>query len=498
MFESEINTIITENLLKISTLGPYLTIPGLSGSGINPAIVTYVSAEIDYLVYSDRKKLIHRSLFDYSGDVIESLFSQISKEIKSKTVLKQEEVSKLIEQAVLYNLYYLLRPRWTLVKFIYNEEFVKTVEEIKICLNYIHFYPYIKEILLNFFDKKNLAEFTKDEFTELMQNLQDKLMKAKPREVIKRELKQIAEYLNPADDTTIPLSAVRIYLKEKEDPLFLTNLTLELGEETNGLCSLSMIEEIIFREPVKPVTVTPEKIIGDSGTTEYAPEEPATDEYLKPKISDSEEETPAKPEEPGPEEYMFGEDTLFGVLNNKPETPVMEEIAQSEIIGTPPDKEIVPETEEFASEPEEPAMQDTPQPEQESTQEEGNEEKPLSPEAEAQKKLEEEFDVTMMEIAENLKDVYPISNEPSSINVFKEGRKTLTEYFSEKESDRIMSECFSEDPLDFINTMEILGDAGTFEDAVKKLEEVPFLKNLKPDDKNILLIKEKLESYFNQ
>ncbi len=77
MFEKEIEYIYKYNLNKIEQLGSFITYEQLVSTNIHPAILQYLSAEIDFLIYEDRQKLLKDSLFDYSGDKIIEHFTNI-------------------------------------------------------------------------------------------------------------------------------------------------------------------------------------------------------------------------------------------------------------------------------------------------------------------------------------------------------------------------------------------------------------------------------------
>ena len=82
MFEKEIEFIYKYNLNKIKHLGSFITYEQLLLTNLHPALLQYLSAEIDFLIFEDRQKLLKDSLFDYSGEKITEYFAQIGEEIK--------------------------------------------------------------------------------------------------------------------------------------------------------------------------------------------------------------------------------------------------------------------------------------------------------------------------------------------------------------------------------------------------------------------------------
>ena len=94
MFEKEIQFITDFNLNKIKRLGSFFTLDDLTKAKVHPAIVRYISAEIDYLIFLDRQNLLQKSVFDYSGTELAQHFLAISQEIKKNKLLPYEEVKK--------------------------------------------------------------------------------------------------------------------------------------------------------------------------------------------------------------------------------------------------------------------------------------------------------------------------------------------------------------------------------------------------------------------
>jgi len=58
MFEKEIKFISDFSLNKLKSFGSFVTFEKLSTTDLHPAIIAYISAELDYMIFRDRKKLI--------------------------------------------------------------------------------------------------------------------------------------------------------------------------------------------------------------------------------------------------------------------------------------------------------------------------------------------------------------------------------------------------------------------------------------------------------
>ncbi len=111
MFEKEIKFISDFSLNKVKNLGSYITFEKLSSINLHPAILTYISGELDYMIFADRNQLLKDSMFDYSGKEISENFRKIANEIKKTKKVSFEDIKKLITQAVSFNVNYIVHPK---------------------------------------------------------------------------------------------------------------------------------------------------------------------------------------------------------------------------------------------------------------------------------------------------------------------------------------------------------------------------------------------------
>ncbi len=236
MFEREIKFIYDFNLNKVNKLGPYFTFEQLQNVDLHPAILNYISAEIDYLVFEDRQKLLKNSVFDYSGEKIANHFSEITEEVKKIKRFSLEYIAKLILHATSFTVNYLVRPKWTLTRFLFDESKHKSSYEIKQILNYVYYYKFVKKIIISYINTKKILSMNAEEFEELL-NRTDKLgMESNLKGIMSSSLISMAEFFNigQMQKTRIPLTAVELYLEEKDLPLQLQKISDTLGADENA------------------------------------------------------------------------------------------------------------------------------------------------------------------------------------------------------------------------------------------------------------------------
>lgn len=240
MFEREIKFIYDFNLNKINRLGTYFTFEQLKNLELHPAIINYISAEIDFIIFEDRQKLLSNSFFDYSGEKISHYFYLINEEIKRTKKLPSDFVSKLLLHASSFNANFLARPRWTLTKFIFDENNHRTTLEIKQILNYLYYYSYLKKIISSYIDKKKIISLNAEEFSDLLKKIDDIGIETNLQSLILNALKSMADFFNIGElqKNKVPLLAVEEFLKEKQLDQHIKKLRILYGDDKSIRCNV--------------------------------------------------------------------------------------------------------------------------------------------------------------------------------------------------------------------------------------------------------------------
>ena len=303
MFEREIKFIYDFNLNKVNKLGPFFTFEQLLASDLHPAILQYISAEIDYLIFEDRQKLLKNSVFDYSGEKISYHFNQISEEVKKTKRFALEYIAKLVLHASSFTVNYLIHPKWTLQKFVFDESQTKTTNEIKQILNYVYYYKYTNRILISYINTKKILSMNSKEFEELL-NKADKLGTETYLEaILSNALKSMAEFLNIGEikKSKIPLSAVEMFLEEKELVSYLQKVGETFGKDENAKIEISDILKVmknvmIVKEEPLPEIEEEEKFETEEIVEEHDHEQEEEQEQEDEETETLEEQTVAEEE----------------------------------------------------------------------------------------------------------------------------------------------------------------------------------------------------------
>lgn len=245
MFEREIKFIYDFNLNKVNKLGPYFSFEQLTAVELHPAILNYISAEIDYIIFEDRQKLLKNSVFDYSGEKIAHYFSLINEEVKRSKRLSFEYISKLILHASSFTINYLVRPKWTLKKFVFDEGEHRTSNEIKQILNYVYYYNYLKNILISYINSKKILSMNLQEFSELLDKIDKVGVETNLNSILSTALKSMAEFFNIGElqKNKIPLLAIELFLEEKNLEQHLRRLRIVFGDDKTLKCNIKDLQK---------------------------------------------------------------------------------------------------------------------------------------------------------------------------------------------------------------------------------------------------------------
>ncbi|MDP4116775.1 MAG: hypothetical protein Q8903_11605 [Bacteroidota bacterium] len=519
MFDKEIKFITDFNLNKIVSSGNGFTLKSLKEAGLHPAILQFISAELDYLIFLDRKKLLQNSSFDYSGKELAQYFNSMAGEIKKNKKLSYDAVKKLVLQAVSFNLNFLVRPKWSLNKLIFNEAANKSVDEIKYFLNYTFYYEFIKKIFTIFADKKKLQALTTDEFENVFNKIEKELVANQLSEMLDYFLFSTAEFINQGEQKKykIPLYLLEKFLEEKKlDNLLgkITELDLEPKQKINvqemkafllsdtnadlaGILDYKRKEAPAFEPRIenlpKPLEI-PELDVKDEFEKIEIPENeefPSVDIYEPPveiadltaKQNEAEEEIvePVIPEIKAVEQEGEGFKKIFAEELSKemeePETEPenslidkMDEYIKAGDIGEDSGEDVIYEN-KFVEDDDE--VQFEPVTEVE-----------LEPETEDidisgfNKKNDEEF----LEIEEPVKDSFK--------------GQILLNKFTSVELNNITINVFNGDNDDCLNTLEHLSEAEDYDKATEILKEVFFTYRVNPYSKDAITLTNKVLNYF--
>lgn len=559
MFEKEIKFITDFSLNKIKKLGAFFTFEQLQSLDLHPAILKYINSELEYLIFQDRKKLLQNSAFDYSGQQIQKHFDVINEEIKKNKSISFEDAKSLIMQAVSFTANYVVRPKWSLTKFIYNQDQLKSIDEIKLSLNYLYYYDYIKNVLLTYIEKKKSVNLSLIDFEVVLNKINKELFNAHARQLIDNALMSMSDFFNiGGNGEKISPLHVELFLKEKDQIDYLFRIRRSLPVDTRQQFEINEVKKILY-SPVEiskseielfdkeiekeKVKTQSEQIVPDEENkqTEEIPakEEPEVkpdteslpgeiDETSTDEAEEEPIEIPLKREKP--DEIEVGEDDIsdeeyFSMADveseeNTEDTGNVDEEEPED--NSDPDAKIEIEEEEITGEDflEELSADDElldafdsqlKALEEESgifiKEDDFEEEKNESEEEQTPEENEEnvpdlfgdENDLIVSETEEDEQETEQddrAADEPKPEIPFRE--KDIFSFLSDKDIEKIVAGVFNDDREDFANTMEKISECLNYDEATEILKSVFFSYRVNPYTRDAVTLTNSVSNYFNQ
>lgn len=515
MFEKEIKFIIDFTLNRIKKLGSFFTFEKLTSAEIHPAILIYISNKLDYLIYDDRKKLLQTSSFDYSGSEISKYFNLIGEEIKKNKRLAYEDLKTLVSHAVTFNINYLVRPNWTTIKLIYDEEKTRNVNEIKMMLNYLYYYDYVRNVFLGYFSKRKILSLSETEFGLILNKIDKQMFSEHTRDLIDNALVSIGDFFNEGglNKTRISTQTIEVFLKEKNLMEALFKLRRSIPAEDKGKYDIEEIRKILYSK--EPVKIQQDKEEEESPAEEAAP------------IFEEEEENISFEVEADIDSESIEDEPVIEVEEKKnvKEDFIEEEIPQEEVeymdeeITDDNEKELETEIQDdflLRYETELKSLEELEEQLNNLDKEDKSDKQIIEDEADKEESLT--FDEIMSgdtgnenadeEIEEELSDELIIEEEEVNPFDIKEEKipnysaaarknKDLLSFFSDKEMNKIISNVFNEDEEDFVNTMEKISESATYDEATEILKAVFSSYKVSPYSKDAVTLTNAVSNFFN-
>lgn len=514
MFQNEIKFIYDFVINRIKNLGEVFTIEKLLEADIHPAIKKYIEAEIDFLIYDDRKKLLQNSIFDYTGNKIAKYFELISQEIKKSKRVNVDDIQKLVLQAVSFNANYVVRPKWSLVKLIFGNNKSVSNEELIMMLNYIYYYDYLKNIIEAYLEKRKILTISVTEFELILNKIDRELFQYDKQKLIDNSLLSIADFFSVGalNRSSVTVECVENFLKEKNLIDELIKLKRAFPEDVRKPVPIEDIKKVIYS--TSPIIEQEEKSV----TSEQSEVEGEKEVLISPTETLTEESE--KNLEVSSEEISSGDESEEHKEEREESTSEVEEILddiEEELEVTDDTEDIVPLTEK--EEQELLTFYDQELKKAEEITEESNEidsslkelenemqevlkdEIEISDEIEIEEVIEfekEDLEQVPLEVKSTSMDDLKSVEEAKTSDEPSHRQKDLFSFLSKKEIEKIIDGVFNSDSEDFASTVEKISECASYEEATEILKTVFTTYKVGELSKEAVLLTNAVARYFSQ
>jgi hypothetical protein len=298
IFESEIEHIM--NGVRARTIGEAesIRLRDILHADLHPALKAYFKARVWQMLQQERQTEVRSKKLPYGLPEIMRLQDQIDILLVYNYVFGQHDFTLMLDHAVHFQFNFLCRPQWTLLNFIFENQRRRPTSDIRRKLEYCVDYAYYAEIIKRYIDDRGLAELTYEEFSGLLEKLDQEIVAAHSSVELALMTRPILRFIDssrehvdqPLADSTIPINAAIVFFEDKK----LNDIKERLEAERDG----NAVTEVSLRQLANVI----EKVrTGDDAAEAVFPEDhpeeqPAAEvpAEIKPVI----EVKPAKPKLP--------------------------------------------------------------------------------------------------------------------------------------------------------------------------------------------------------
>jgi hypothetical protein len=295
IFESEIELIM--NAVRSRTIGEAesIRLRDILHADLHPALKAYFKARVWQLLHQERQTEVRSKRFPYGLREVMRLQEQTDILLVYNYVFGQHDFSLMLDHAVHFQFNFLCRPQWTLVNFIFENQRRRPTSDIRRKLEYLVDYSYYAEIIKRYIDDRGLAELTYEEFSELLEKLDQEIVVRHSSVELALMTRPILRFIDtarehvdrPLADSTIPINAAIVFFEDKK----LNDIKERLEAERDG----KAMTEVSLRQLANVI----EKVrTEDDGAEAVFPEDHSGEQPLSAPPADARPVIETQPEKP--------------------------------------------------------------------------------------------------------------------------------------------------------------------------------------------------------
>lgn len=254
MFEIESKKL--NELIKSRTIGfdNKVKLIQILEASIPLAVKNYFKLEAEALLCNEKYFNVNKERFDTTNISVVKSLSTLEENLKNNCLFLRNEFVQLLEKSIDLQLNYLTKPGKTITKFIFKNGVKKRVSEIKSLLRYFLTYSYINEILVGYFEKKNIEEVPINDFDKLLKKIDLSIIQSFSQYEIASMPKPLLDFINYSNNVkskTIDISALLSFYDDKE--LYGITSALNIEKEKNKITSLSIDDLFLIVQNTKDI-----------------------------------------------------------------------------------------------------------------------------------------------------------------------------------------------------------------------------------------------------
>ena len=214
MFEKEITSYAfnvtkhyTSDRVKLSAL--------LSDVELPEAFRKFAEAEVDDIIDMEGIERSKTGKLDLSKPEIQALFKEVRHILKNSYEFSREEFLELADKASKFLFNYVIRPRWTLEKFLFKGENSVDAVSIRKASRFIHYYGYYPKGITEYLDFHGKAVLDIETWKKLHAKIDEHLISTLPAKLSSLTAPLFGLFKFSSDTDRIPSDAAVLFFKDK-------------------------------------------------------------------------------------------------------------------------------------------------------------------------------------------------------------------------------------------------------------------------------------------
>jgi len=181
-------------------------------------VKVFLNAELEWLIYREKIKFLSNPNIDANNALKD--YNEYEKILRSNIIVKKRDLVTKIEFASKIHINYLVRPIFSLKRFIFGSDFSKPANEIILKLNYFSEYYYLINDIADFINEKivqagNSIQINSDTFSEVIQEIDNYYINFTNKTQFEELFSPIINYFNVFNQV-IPIDSLILFFDDKE------------------------------------------------------------------------------------------------------------------------------------------------------------------------------------------------------------------------------------------------------------------------------------------
>jgi hypothetical protein len=252
MLERETDAIITTVTQRTLGTRESVTVKEILAAEIPHPVKTFFRADVEAILGEELRAQHKASRFNYQHPEVQNLQKQIGSIVVLEYSFRRPEFMERLDESVHMLGNFLIRPQWTLLNALFEQDQKISASALTHLLRHFGPYEYLRDLLTHYIRDKNVASFTRDEFSSLVSRMDGEYIRRKAGGEMARVMSPVFDYFDfPVNSgaKSLPVNALIRYFEDKRLSTVISRLEGEAsqGKQELGLRELGELLEAVRR-----------------------------------------------------------------------------------------------------------------------------------------------------------------------------------------------------------------------------------------------------------